>query len=662
MISCLACEKHDLARDCRGIIFLGCVHNETHRTFETALQACARIDMGLSSREAARSADYRGFCTAENMANLKQICSDYKRLGSSLNMVTFSGTKTTRLGSRVSFRSESSRFLIEERLSIIDNSKHVAVQVKQDYSTLARFCLEKETAGDVIVQEIHKMIAYGPGQMPLCSACASSSSNPGHATPVTSNGNAAQPVGSASSTPGAYAVAPKLNSLQTAFSHKLNFSNTPMGNVNLPCHTIKVYCDPSFVGRETEIKKLNDLLQQPTVVQTSIVLLHGLGGIGKTQTAVQYASRSKNYYNVILFARAEDETKIAIDFAEFAQSLGLVDVVGKDLVKPRELLKQWLSSTVEKWLIVFDNVESAESLHFLESYLPGAGCGAILITSRKKDLYKTLASEEMELNTLPGESAVTLLRTLNPKIKSSDGRQLQTIVSRVDRLPLGIIAAASAMRNGSYSPLEFLESYDSRDLIEEAAQPGKSRQSRYHLNIATVWNMEFGQLSDDARLLLNACACIDARSISEDLILDGASRCGEPAFALLKDKKLYLRCRAELYQTSLISREETSKNISMHRLVEENCHFRMETQDARPVFDFVTSLLNKMLPEFDDYERHLTALWPKVRPILDHVIAFCKHADHPRHKTAVTSKNPMDSSLEPKHSRTLTYLLYRAAW
>lgn len=556
---------------------------------------------------------------------------------------------------------EPSRFVVNERLSNFPHPMHTAILVKQDYCTLSRFSVKADDTGDPVIKAVRSMISDGTAKRHVCSACASFNKDPATSTLVTNGGNVAPSGVSTTGSPDAHANLPITNSLHNAFFNKHHFSKISTKIVNLPCHSINTYCDPEFVGRETELTKLGDWLQQTPLVQPKIVLLHGLGGIGKTQTAVQYALKSTSFYSAILFARADDESKVAIDFAEFARGLGLVDSVDKDLVKPRESLKQWFCSTPERWLIVFDNVDSADSLQFLESYLPESGCGSVLITSRKKDLYKILASEEIELVALPEDTAVTLLRSLSPEAAKSHQSQLQSIVGRVDCLPLGIMAAAGAMRNGSYNASEFLDAYEHGYLIAEATQPGKARQFRYPLNLATVWNMEFRRFSEDELLLLNVFACLDARSISEELLLSGAAHCSGQISALLADKKTYLRCRAELYKSSLISWEDTSRQISMHRLVEETCHFRMSVQDAKHVFSFVTSLLSALLPELDDYNRHLTALWPKVRPVIDHVIAFCRHADNPDHKAAVAT-NPQPLSAGLKHPRTLTDLLYRTAW
>ena len=134
----------------------------------------------------------------------------------------------------------------------------------------------------------------------------------------------------------------------------------------------------SFVGREQPLKELRRLLtsgQGPAVITQAIT---GLGGIGKTQTALTYCYRHLADYRLIWWLRAESGATLAADFATLAEPLGL-DPTAADQEKLLSSIRTALQAT-ESWLLVLDNVEDPQ---LPRRYLPSTGSGHVLITSRR---------------------------------------------------------------------------------------------------------------------------------------------------------------------------------------------------------------------------------------------------------------------------------------
>ena len=129
----------------------------------------------------------------------------------------------------------------------------------------------------------------------------------------------------------------------------------------------------SFTGREGLLEELHRAL-----TRGAAVALTGLGGIGKTQLALEYAYRHRDQYRVVWWVRADDEATLAADYAGLATALGLAEREAKEQAVVVAAVRLWLEQN-PGWLLVFDN---AESRAMVRDYVP-QGRGAVIITSRE---------------------------------------------------------------------------------------------------------------------------------------------------------------------------------------------------------------------------------------------------------------------------------------
>ncbi|KAH8586629.1 hypothetical protein B0O99DRAFT_665671 [Bisporella sp. PMI_857] len=124
-----------------------------------------------------------------------------------------------------------------------------------------------------------------------------------------------------------------------------------------------------FVAREKELSKMHELLQDHS--SRSCVILHGLGGIGKTQLAITYARRHKEKYTAIFWLNANDEDSLKLSFRDIAQQvlrhhpsnsvLSSVDQ-DKDLDQVVSVVKVWLDSPQNaRWLMIYDNFDNPKT-------------------------------------------------------------------------------------------------------------------------------------------------------------------------------------------------------------------------------------------------------------------------------------------------------------
>jgi hypothetical protein len=152
-----------------------------------------------------------------------------------------------------------------------------------------------------------------------------------------------------------------------------------------------------FIAREKELSEMHELLQDYS--SRSYVVLHGLGGMGKTQLAITYARRHKEKYTAIFWLNANDENSLKLSFRDVAQQvlrdhpltsiLSSVDY-DKDLDQVVSVVKAWLDfARNRRWLMIYDNFDNPktpsnpdDSAVDIRQFLPRSDYGSIIITTR----------------------------------------------------------------------------------------------------------------------------------------------------------------------------------------------------------------------------------------------------------------------------------------
>jgi hypothetical protein len=238
----------------------------------------------------------------------------------------------------------------------------------------------------------------------------------------------------------------------------------------------------NFTGRDGLIEQLRASLgaQQTTaVVQTSA--LHGLGGIGKTALAIEYAHRYASHYELIWWIVAEQPASITAALATLGAKLGVPTAANQEEVIA-ELWEHLRGH--DRWLLIFDN---AGSPAMLEGYRPPAGAGQVLITSRNP-AWGGLAAQ-VAVDTLDRDEAVAFLvkRTGN-----SDTQAADELAEQLGDLPLALEQAASYI---DQTPGMGLDDYlrlfrHRRDEVLTRGQP-----TAYHGTVDTTWRLSFDRVA-----------------------------------------------------------------------------------------------------------------------------------------------------------------------
>jgi uncharacterized protein YukJ len=324
--------------------------------------------------------------------------------------------------------------------------------------------------------------------------------------------------------------------------------------------------NPLFTGREEWVARVKSQLttaNHPAVVTQAIA---GLGGIGKSQLAIEYAHQNASAYRLVWWVHAETEAARRGDLLALAHRLGLDDVDSRRAESPQAAspwadaqlaaVRTWLEQHRD-WLLIFDNVESPDDIRDL---LPRAGVGHVLITSRYS-AWDNVA-DVLSLGVWAPREAISYLLT---RTKQSDEASAAMLAEMLGYLPLAVEQAAAYIDESRISLSHFTELFRTSRARLLAAASSKA-------TVATVWQLSLQsvrQKSKHAVTLLQLAAFLPPDNFPRERLRQQRQdrRVNGGAIAeLLGDDLALNEAIAVLRRYSLI--EATPEHISVHRLVQ----------------------------------------------------------------------------------------------
>ncbi|KAL9593091.1 MAG: hypothetical protein Q9179_006109 [Wetmoreana sp. 5 TL-2023] len=214
--------------------------------------------------------------------------------------------------------------------------------------------------------------------------------------------------------------------------------------------------NPRFFGRDGELKEIKARLGSicPSATPPSITL-EGIGGVGKTSIALQFAHMAKTWCDAVLWIHSETTIALAQSYTDAARSLHLPGLTDGDHANNRLIVLEWFSNTDSRWLLVFDNVEDAEHL---EQYRPKSGNGSILITTRKPNIGYELTNKALVVGPFSPEEGTKFVLELATwqNNAESDTQSAAELNKKLGGLPLGITQMVALMRAKAVSLQVFL--------------------------------------------------------------------------------------------------------------------------------------------------------------------------------------------------------------
>ena len=361
--------------------------------------------------------------------------------------------------------------------------------------------------------------------------------------------------------------------------------------------------NPFFTGRDDLLALLHERLATThTAALTQAQALYGLGGIGKTQTAFEYASMYGKEYASVFWIRAATRETLSADFVALAQRLSLKAKGGQGQSGMVAAVKEWLAIHSD-WLLILDN---ADDLPMAQEFLPDNHNGYILYTTRAQ--ASGIIAESIEVNQLSVQHGTFLLLRRSKLLKSDASLEdisdklreaAERIVREMDGLPLALIQAGAYIEETGCNLTDYLGIYAThrKELLAR-----HSKLLDYPDTVDTTWSISFQQVeqqSPAAADILNLCAFLAPDAIPEELFTRGAAALDALPAADVVDAYRLNEVLEVLRRYSLVRRNRDTHMLTIHRLVQTVLkeHMSQETQHAWA--ERTVRLVNAAFPEGD---------------------------------------------------------------
>jgi tetratricopeptide (TPR) repeat protein len=356
-----------------------------------------------------------------------------------------------------------------------------------------------------------------------------------------------------------------------------------------------------FTGRSSILERLHTaFLARKTdiFVQT----LTGLGGIGKTQIALEYAYRYAYTYQAIFWVAADPQGDLLADFVSIAQFLHLPEQNEPNQALIVNAIKQWFQQH-EGWLLLFDNMEDVTAVN---AFRPTAGKGHILITTRAQATGTIATPCEIESMDLQ-EGTQFLLRRVKllsqdmpPDQVESQEKAAEEITQLFAGHPLALDQAGAYVEETGQRLSDYLDLYQRRQVVLLNRRGDVTVSTDHPESVMTTFSLAFEsveQICPAAAELLRFCAFLHPDALPEEMLLVGALSF-DPAYqSIARNAYEFDIALAMLRKYSLVKRNPATRTVSVHRLVQEVLKKRMDEEQQRHWAEAVVQTLSHEFPD-----------------------------------------------------------------
>jgi len=363
----------------------------------------------------------------------------------------------------------------------------------------------------------------------------------------------------------------------------------------------------NFTGREELLANLRQrLLRTDSTTALLPHAMHGMGGVGKTQLAVEYAYRYARYYQVVWWIPADQPGLIRSTLAGLAPRLELTGLAPGRMEDAVAAVLDALrrGKPKDNWLLIFDNADEPESIR---NFIP-VGPGHVIVTSRNRRWDEV--ADAIEVNVFSREERQQFFARRDTGISARDADRL---ADALGDLPLALDQAASLLDQAAMTPqtyLDLLEKEASRVLAE------KPSTTDYPLPVAATWSVSETKLREqtpNAMELLKRCAFFGSSPIPLDLLVQGRNVLGSPMQETLGDPILLGRAFRALGRYALARIDNYKRTLQVHRIIQKLIRDELvdEQDTLRHEVHQLMSAANRGDPDAEEN-------WPVYDHLLNH--------------------------------------------
>jgi cellulose biosynthesis protein BcsQ len=379
--------------------------------------------------------------------------------------------------------------------------------------------------------------------------------------------------------------------------------------------------NPNFIGRDDDLRRLRNGLRHGRAV---VCALRGMGGVGKSQLAIEYAHLEAGLYDLVWWVDAEAPATIPDQFASIAMELGL------EPAREPERLQAQVHGALRKvagWLLIFDNVDREEALRpWLPAVpLPTGVAGHVIVTTRRGGFR--MLGEVIEVDILEPNEAIALMLA---RVPSLDRSMAAEIAVALGGLPLALDQAAAFLDSTKMPADAYLSLLKTKAeaVLDRGDVAARSR------TLATVWTLSFERLEDEnpsALQLMDICAYLAPEAIPLDLFTRHAEQLPAPLSGTTSDPLAFSEVIATLVDYSLVSR--TPSGLQVHRIVQAALRARHNLGTMTEFPPVVTERgkswppLGLLTADSPDMIKGAPHNWPRWALLLPHVLAVTGYVE-----------------------------------
>ncbi|KAI0100515.1 kinesin light chain [Nemania sp. FL0031] len=394
-----------------------------------------------------------------------------------------------------------------------------------------------------------------------------------------------------------------------------------------------------FVAREQELIEMHKTLRSDGSRRT--VVLHGLGGMGKTQLAIEYTKRHKDNYSAIFWLNIKDENSLKQSFIRISQqikrqhpSVSHVSRVknGGNVSETVDAVKAWLSQPNNtRWLLVYDNYDNpklpdnADSAAVdIQEYLPEAYQGSVVITTRSSRVKVGHTIRMVKIQSL--EQSLEILSTTSKREELSNDPGAVNLAKELDGLPLALATAGAYLEQTSTTFESYLRLYkDSWTRLQTSSPVLPSYEDR---TLYSTWQVSFNQIQQQnqhAASLLRLWAYFDNQDIWLELLQSHKHHEIGWIHEVTKDELSFSHTIRELMDYGLVEVDSSvhelieSRGYSVHSCVYSWMIHVLNEERSAELARFAIECIARHVPD-----RRSRKWWVTQRRLLQHAERFSR--------------------------------------